>query len=54
MVGDKIQITIGPLVGLEGLIVGINRHKRKAWLETMMFGRKQTIKVGLETVDVVK
>ena len=54
MVGEIIKVTAGPLVGLEGLIVGVDRHKRKAWLETTMFGRKQTIKVGLEIVDVLK
>lgn len=47
MVGNRIQVTAGPLIGLEGLIVGIDRHKRKAWLETTMFGRKQTIKVNI-------
>ena len=48
--GDKFIVTRGPLCGKEGLIQKINRHKRKAWLEVEMFGRKQEIEVGLEIV----
>ena len=44
------KILSGPLKGKEGLIRKIDRHKRKAWLEVEMFGRKQEIEVGLEIV----
>ena len=44
------KILSGPLKGKEGLIRKIDRHKRKAWLEVEMFGRKQEIQVGLEIV----
>lgn len=47
---SKVTITSGPLVGMEGLIKKIDRHKRKAWLEVEMFGRLQTVQVGLEIV----
>ena len=36
---DKIRITRGPLMGLEGCIKKIDRHKRTAWLEIEMMGR---------------
>ena len=42
--------TDGPLQGKEGLIKKIDRHKRKAYLELPMFGRMQTVQVGLEIV----
>lgn len=44
------KILSGPLKGKEGLIRKIDRHKRKAWLEVEMFGRKQEIQVALEIV----
>lgn len=49
--GGMVRITAGPLIGMEGLIKRIDRHKRKAWLEMGMFGRKQTVQVGLEIVE---
>ena len=48
--GDKTIVTKGPLMGKEGFIRKIDRHKRKAWLEIEMFGRMQEIQVGLEIV----
>ena len=48
--GDKTIVTKGPLMGREGYIRKIDRHKRKAWLEIKMFGRIQEIQVGLEIV----
>lgn len=47
---SKVIITSGPLMGKEGYIRKIDRHKRKAWLEIEMFGRKQTVQAGLEIV----
>lgn len=50
---SRVRITSGPLVGMEGLIRKIDRHKRKAWLELPMFGRVQTVQVGVEIVAKV-
>ena len=52
--GDKVRILEGPLVGLEGLIKFIDRHKRIAFLEAEMFGRKVEMKMGLEVVGTDK
>ena len=49
--GAKIIVTRGPLMGKEGYIKKVDRHKRKARLELEMFGRMQEIVVGLEIVE---
>lgn len=49
--GDQVHILSGPLMGMEGLIRKIDRHKRTAWLETEMFGRTVEMKVGLEIIE---
>ncbi len=46
--GNHIKVLSGPLVGMEGTIRKVDRHKRKAYIEVEMFGRKQQIQVGLE------
>ena len=48
--GGKEQIVgmSGPLVGREGLIRKIDRHKRKAFIEIEMFGRPQKVEMGVE------
>ena len=46
----KVMIMSGPLIGKEGYIKRIDRHKRRAFLEMPMFGRVQKIQVGLEIV----
>ena len=51
MVKDQIQITEGPLKGLEGCIKRIDRHKRAAWIEVEMMGRTVEARVGLEVVE---
>ena len=48
--GDKVIVTRGPLLGLEGDIRKIDRHKRRAYLDATMFGRTLPISVGLEVV----
>lgn len=48
--GGEVVITSGPLLGQEALVKKIDRHKRLAWLEADMFGRRLTFKVGLEIV----
>ena len=47
---SHVKITSGPLVGMEGAIRKIDRHKRKAWLEVPLFGRVQMVQVGVEIV----
>lgn len=49
--GERIKILSGPLIGKEGLIKSINRHKRTAIIELSMFGRVSKIKIGLEIVS---
>ena len=49
--GTKIIVTQGPLMGKEGYIRKVDRHKRKAWMELEMFGRVQEVEVGLEIVE---
>lgn len=51
---DQVHILSGPLMGLEGAIRKIDRHKRKAWLELEMFGRQQQIEVGLEIIKKIE
>lgn len=48
--GDKVIVFDGPLIGMEGYIKKIDRHKRKAWIEVDLFGRVQKAEVGLEIV----
>ena len=45
---SRVRIMSGPLVGMEGYIRKIDRHKRKAWIEVEMFGRLQRVEVGVE------
>ena len=49
--GDDVVILNGPLMGNIGLIKRIDRHKRLAYLEIEMLGRKKTVKIGLEIVS---
>lgn len=48
--GDKTIIIDGPLMGMEGFIKRIDRHKRVAYLEIEMMGRLVETQVGLEIV----
>lgn len=48
--GDEVVILNGPLMGHQGLISKIDRHKRLAYLEIEMLGRKKNVKLGLEIV----
>ena len=49
--GDQIIVTSGPLMGQEGLIRKIDRHKRVAYLEFDMFDQVIKGSVGLEIVE---
>ncbi|GHT31223.1 hypothetical protein FACS1894214_2330 [Planctomycetales bacterium] len=50
--GDKVYVTSGALVGLEGSIKKINRHKREAIIEMEMMGTKREVTLMLEIVGV--
>jgi len=49
--GDAIWITSGALVGLEGQIKKINRHKRQAIVEMEMLGARREVAVMLEVLE---
>lgn len=44
--GDRVVVTKGPLLGHEGLIKSINRHKNTAFLEFDLCGRRVTTRMG--------
>lgn len=49
--GDSICITNGPLMGQEGSIMKIDRHKRVAYVDVSLFGQITTVQVGLEVIS---
>lgn len=49
--GDKVVVEEGPLVGLEGIIKQINRHKRTAKIELQLEDKTINVIVGLEIVS---
>lgn len=49
--GDRVVITGGALVGMEGSIKKINRHHRSAQIEISLFNETQIIEVALEIVS---
>ncbi len=48
--GDRVVVLNGPLMGHEGLISKVDRHRRVAYLDMPVMGRTKSIKVGLEIV----
>ena len=48
--GDQVTITRGPLMGFEGDIRKIDRHKRRAYIDVNLFGRTVPASIGLEIV----
>ena len=48
---NQVKILEGPLKELEGAICKIDRHRRKAWLELVTFGKIQRVEVGLEILE---
>ena len=48
--GDVVRITTGSLVGLEGQIKKINRHKRSAIVEMKMMGAVRDVVLMLEVI----
>lgn len=51
--GDLVHVYTGPLQGMEGMIKKIDRHKRMAYLEIEMFGRKVEMQAGLEIIKKI-
>lgn len=51
--GDRLVVESGAMKGMEGMVRKIDRHKRVAFLEINMFGRKLDMKLGLEVVRKV-
>ena len=51
IIGSKIMIISGPLMGNEGIIRKIDRHKRIAYVEVKLFDQITTVKVGLEIIS---
>ena len=47
---DKIIINEGPLIGLEGLITKIDRHKRIAYVDVELLGKLTRVQGGLENI----
>ena len=46
--GDRIKILSGPMVGLEGDIIHVDRHKRLVTINVSLFGRMVKTTLGLE------
>lgn len=51
--GDQIVVTEGPLIGQEGLIKKIDRHKRTAFVEMPFLGKTTYVRVPLEIVSKI-
>ena len=51
IIGDKIFVTSGPLKGRESMIKKIDRHKRRAEIETIFLGENRRISVSLEIIS---
>lgn len=49
--GDNVKVMSGPLVGKEGCIKKINRHKREAIVEMEVMGGVREVRVMLEVVE---
>lgn len=46
--GDRIKIVSGPMLGLEGDIIHVDRHKRLVTINVSLFGRAVKTTLGLE------
>ncbi|MCD8091105.1 MAG: antiterminator LoaP [Clostridiales bacterium] len=51
---ERVQIISGPMMGMEGCIRKIDRHKRTAKIEVEMFGRTMEATVGVEIIKKIK
>lgn len=53
IVGSKVYIKEGPLMGLESIVRKIDRHKRRAVIEVDFMGTNKSINVALEIVEKI-
>jgi len=51
IVGSRVYIKEGPLVGLESIIRKIDRHKRQAIIELNIMGDVRQVRVALDIVE---
>lgn len=51
IIDSKITITSGPLIGNEGIIKKIDRHKRIGLIELNFMGQPQLVKMPLEIIS---
>lgn len=49
--GSSVRFVSGPMVGFEGKILSINRHKRYAIIEMPFMGEMRSIQIGIEVLD---
>ena len=47
----KVRIMTGALSGMEGMIKKVNKRKRLATIEVVMFNRKTSVNLGLEVLE---
>ena len=47
----ELVILSGPLMGRTAQVKKIDRHKRLAYVEVEMLGRKNLVKLGLEVIE---
>lgn len=51
--GDKIIISDGPLLGMEGLIISINGRKGRARIKLSILGNEKTIDLDIKLIDAI-
>jgi transcriptional antiterminator NusG len=54
IVGENVHILEGPMINFKGKIKKIDRHKRTAYIEIEMFGRKTVVVIGMEVIAKVR
>lgn len=54
IVNGKVTVLSGPLQGMEEYIKKVNRHKRLAWIDISMLGRRIPVSLELEILQVVE
>lgn len=52
--GDQVRVIKGPLMGYEGLISEVNRHKSTAYVRMHVAGRVIGVRMGLGVLSVAK
>jgi transcriptional antiterminator NusG len=50
---DRIQVIEGPLTGLEGLILSVNKRKFRAKVSLDFIGQKRVVDLGIKMVEKV-